>query len=95
VFYFIEALMAAGQDMGLDAEQARTLAIETFYGASTLARASTEAPSVLRERVTSKGGTTYAALSSMNDQGLQQGFIQAVKAAQVRAHELGEEFGAD
>lgn len=95
VFYFIEALMAAGQDMGLDAEQARTLAIETFYGASTLARASTEAPSVLRERVTSKGGTTYAALSSMNDQGLQQGFIQAVKAAQVRAYELGEEFGTD
>ena len=95
VFYFIEALMAAAQDMGLDAEQSRTLAIETFYGASTLARTSTEAPGVLRERVTSKGGTTFAALSSMNAQGLQQGFIQAVKAARVRAQELGEEFGAN
>jgi pyrroline-5-carboxylate reductase len=95
VFYFIEALMAAGQDMGLDAEQARTLAIETFYGASTLARTSSETPGVLRERVTSKGGTTYAALSSMDAQGLKAGFIQAVQAAQARAKELGKEFGAD
>jgi pyrroline-5-carboxylate reductase len=95
VFYFIEALMSAGQTMGLSAEQSRTLAIETFYGASTLARTSPEAPGVLRERVTSKGGTTYAALTSMNTQNLQQGFIQAVQAAQVRAKELGEEFGAD
>ena len=95
VFYFIEALMVAGLDMGLDEEQSRTLAIETFYGASSLARSSSETPGVLRERVTSKGGTTFAALTSMNSQGLQQGFVAAVKAAQVRAKELGEEFGAD
>ena len=95
VFYFIEALMAAGQQMGLDAEQSRTLAIETFYGASTLARTGSEPPGVLRERVTSKSGTTFAAISEMDRLQLQAGFIDAVKAAQTRAHALGEEFGKD
>ena len=95
VFYFIEALMAAGQQMGLDAEQSRTLAIETFYGASSLARSSSEAPGVLRERVTSKGGTTFAALTEMDRLKLAAGLVEAVKAAQKRAHQLGEEFGRD
>lgn len=93
VFYFIEAMMAAAEQMGLSAEQGKTLAIATFGGAAELARRSPEPPSVLRERVTSKGGTTYAALSSMQAAGVQQAFVQALRAAQQRAHELGDEFG--
>ncbi|MBI2734300.1 MAG: pyrroline-5-carboxylate reductase [Aquabacterium sp.] len=93
VFYFIEAMMHAAQDMGLSAEQGRQLALATFGGATTLAAQSTEAPSVLRERVTSKGGTTYAALTSMEAAGVKAAFVAAMRAAQKRAGELGDEFG--
>ena len=79
--------------MGLSAEQGKTLAIATFAGAAELARRSPEPPSVLRERVTSKGGTTYAALTSMEAAGMKQAFINALRAAQHRAGELGDEFG--
>ncbi|MDQ3059383.1 MAG: pyrroline-5-carboxylate reductase [Pseudomonadota bacterium] len=94
VFYFIEAMMQAGTDMGLSAEQARQLAVKTFVGASALAESSEEAPEVLRARVTSKGGTTYAALTSMENAGIKPQFIQAMQAARQRASELGDEFGA-
>ncbi|MDO9357657.1 MAG: pyrroline-5-carboxylate reductase [Polaromonas sp.] len=93
VFYFIEAMAAAGVQMGLSAEQAHTLAVGTFTGASALAAASDEPPDVLRARVTSKGGTTYAALTSMEQDGVQQHFIKAMQAARRRAAELGDEFG--
>lgn len=93
VFYFIEAMMQAAQDMGLSAEQGRQLALATFGGATSLAEQSTDAPSVLRERVTSKGGTTYAALTSMETAGVKAAFIAAMRAAQKRAGELGDEFG--
>jgi len=93
VFYFVEAMMQAAQDMGLSAEQGRQLALATFGGATTLAAQSTDAPSVLRERVTSKGGTTYAALTSMEAAGVKAAFIAAMRAAQKRASELGDEFG--
>ena len=93
VFYFIEAMMQAAQDMGLDAEQGRQLAIATFGGATALAAQSSETPAVLRERVTSKGGTTYAALTHMEDAGVKAAFIAAMRAAQQRAGELGDAFG--
>jgi pyrroline-5-carboxylate reductase len=93
VFYFIEAMAQAGADMGLPPEQALQLAIGTFAGAAELARSSNEPPQVLRERVTSKGGTTYAALTSMQDAGVAQRFIEAMQAARRRAAELGDEFG--
>lgn len=93
VFYFIEAMMQAAVEMGLSEEQGKTLAIATFQGASALAHASPEPPSVLRERVTSKGGTTYAALTSMQGSGVQAAVVKALKAAQRRAAELGDEFG--
>ncbi len=95
VFYFIEAMLEAGTDMGLDAAQARQLAIATFVGASALAQASDEPPQTLRERVTSKGGTTYAALAAMETSGVKQQFKQAMQAARTRAAELGDEFGAE
>jgi pyrroline-5-carboxylate reductase len=94
VFFFIEAMVEAGVKMGLSAEQATQLAIGTFEGASQLAKTASEPPSVLRERVTSKGGTTYAALTSMQNAHVSVLFQTALKAAELRAHELGDEFGA-
>ena len=93
VFYFLEAMRRAGTEMGLSPETATALAIGTFTGASQLAQASSEPPEVLRERVTSKGGTTYAALTSMAESGVADAFVKAMHAARERARELGDEFG--
>ena len=93
VFYFLEAMVQAGTGMGLTEAQARQLAIGTFTGAAELARASADPLELLRERVTSKGGTTYAALTSMEASGVKAAFVQAMQAAQTRAAELGDEFG--
>lgn len=93
VFYFIEAMSRAAERMGLTPEQARQLSIGTFCGAAELARRSPETPAVLRERVTSKGGTTYAALTSMQASAVAEHFEQAMEAARLRAAELGEAFG--
>jgi pyrroline-5-carboxylate reductase len=93
VFYFIEAMVQAGIDMGLPPEQAAQLAQATFSGASELSRSSTESPKVLRERVTSKGGTTYAAITSMEQDNVAMMFMRAMHAARRRAKELGDEFG--
>jgi pyrroline-5-carboxylate reductase len=94
VFFFLEAMTQAGVDMGLTREQAYQLALGTFAGASELARASDEPPEVLRQRVTSKGGTTYAAITSMEQDQIQALFAKALHAARERAKELGDEFGA-
>ncbi|MCE1194202.1 MAG: pyrroline-5-carboxylate reductase [Acidovorax sp.] len=93
VFYFLEAMTRAGTAMGLPEAQAHRLAVGTFVGASELARRSDEPPAVLRERVTSKGGTTYAALQSLEASGVAAAFEAAMRAAEQRAHELGNEFG--
>jgi pyrroline-5-carboxylate reductase len=93
VYYFLEAMLQAGQAMGLSAEQSRTLALGTFTGATALASQSEDAPAVLRERVTSKGGTTYAALTHLESKGVKAAFVEAMQAACRRAGELGDEFG--
>jgi len=95
VFYFIEAMQQAAQEMGLTAEQGTQLAIATFTGAAQLAAQSSDPVSVLRERVTSKGGTTYAALTSMEQSGVKQAIVKALHAAATRGKELGDEFGRD
>lgn len=95
VFYFLEAMTDAGAGMGLTREQAYKLAVQTFRGASALAHASAEPPEILRQRVTSKGGTTHAAITSLEDHQVKPLFVQAMQAAQQRARELGEEFGRD
>ncbi|HTH77796.1 MAG TPA: pyrroline-5-carboxylate reductase [Ramlibacter sp.] len=92
VFFFLEAMREAGVEMGLDADQALKLALETFIGACELARTSNDPPEVLRQRVTSKGGTTYAAITSMEQDRLKPMFIKALHAARTRARELGKEF---
>ncbi len=94
VFYFMEAMMAAGADMGLSPAQARQLTLATFTGASELARASDEPPHILRQRVTSKGGTTHAAISAMDEARLKPLFEHALQAARSRAQAMGQEFGA-
>jgi pyrroline-5-carboxylate reductase len=93
VYYFIEAMIQAAGEMGLSVEQGRQLALATFAGATALARQSTESPAVLRERVTSKGGTTYAALMSMDKDAVKAAFVRALHAARERAQQLGDEFG--
>jgi pyrroline-5-carboxylate reductase len=95
VFYFVEAMQQAAQEMGLSAEQGNELAIVTFVGASQLAAQSPDPVSVLRARVTSKGGTTHAALTSMESSGVKDAIVRAMKAAAERGRELGEEFGKD
>lgn len=93
VFFFIEAMEKAALEMGLSAEQAKQLAIGTFVGASQLAQSAQEPVSVLRERVTSKGGTTHTAITAMQSAQLDALFQEAIKAAQARAKVLGDEFG--
>jgi pyrroline-5-carboxylate reductase len=93
MFYFMEAMTEAGAEMGLERAQAYQLAVATFIGAGELARASTEPPEVLRQRVTSKGGTTYAAITSMDESGIKAHFAKALHAARERAREMGDEFG--
>ncbi len=94
VFLFLEAMTQAGVDMGLTAAQSYQLAVATFQGASELAARSDEPAAVLRERVTSKGGTTYAAITHMQQTQLPEHFIAALRKAQTRAQELAAEFGA-
>ena len=83
----------AGVNMGLTPEQAHQLAVGTFVGASELARSASESPTVLRERVTSKGGTTYAAITAMEASRVNTLFQDALEAARARAQELGNTFG--
>jgi pyrroline-5-carboxylate reductase len=90
VFYFVEAMMQAAADMGLDAAQGRRLALATFRGATALAEASDESPETLRARVTSKGGTTHAAITTLDTLGVKAAFVKALRAAQERARELGQ-----
>ena len=93
MFYFMEAMTDAGVDMGLTRAQACQLTVATFIGAGELARSAGEPPEILRQRVTSKGGTTYAAIASMENDNVKTRFVRAMHAAYRRAKELGDEFG--
>jgi pyrroline-5-carboxylate reductase len=93
VFRFIEGLIAGGQALGLDSQQARALALATVSGAATLAARSDEPVEVLRDRVTSKGGTTAAALDVMQSRQFHETVIVAMKAAYERSGQLSAEFG--
>lgn len=95
VFAFIEALQQGACELGISEEDARRLAVATFVGASRLASASEEPISVLRERVTSPGGTTHAALMRMQESGVNAAIVAAVHTAAQRSKELGDEFGRD
>ena len=95
VFLFIEALQQAAAELGFTPEQGRQLAIETVQGAAALAAQSDEPAATLRERVTSKGGTTAAALQVMAERGVKEGIVAGCHAAAARGAELGKILGAD
>lgn len=93
VFYFAEAMVHAAVAMGLTAEQGRELALATFGGATALAQGSDEPLETLRARVTSKGGTTHAAIAALDAAGVDAAFGRALEAARIRARELGDAYG--
>jgi pyrroline-5-carboxylate reductase len=95
VFYAIEALEEAARDLGLPDGAARSLALWTFVGATKLAIERGEEPAALRAQVTSKGGTTEAAIRVLEAAGIKQKFVDAVRAARDRSVELGEALGKD
>jgi pyrroline-5-carboxylate reductase len=92
VFYFIEALQQAAKELGFDDNQAKKLALATFSGAVKLAEQG-ENVQTLRQRVTSKGGTTERALASMEADKVKEAIVRAIRAAAERSRELGDEFG--
>lgn len=94
VFFFMEQLERAGRALGLSAAQARELTLATFRGAAELAIRSDDTLSTLRERVTSKGGTTAAALAVLREGPVADGIGRGVAAACRRSAELGDEFGS-
>ena len=93
VFAFLEAMQSAGEKLGLDATTARQLAYATLEGATQLAQNSDEHAGVLRERVTSKGGTTAAALEVMKQHGWHDILEKAIDAASQRGKAMGDELG--
>jgi len=92
VFSMIENLIESACLLGLSYDQARLLATQTIIGAGELALQSSESPTILREKVTSKGGTTFAALEVLREHHWGQALQEAIKAAAKRAQELGDEF---
>jgi pyrroline-5-carboxylate reductase len=94
-FLLIEMLQAAAIELGLDPVTARTLSLETAQGAGRMAAASGIEPAQLREQVTSKGGTTAAAMEVLEASGLRAIFAQAVAAAARRSSELAQQYGSD
>jgi pyrroline-5-carboxylate reductase len=90
IFHFIECLAAAGEKAGLPNETAAKLAMQTAYGAASLAAASDDTPTRLREQVTSPNGTTAAALDVLMGDGRMERLVEeAVEAARKRSEELG------
>ena len=90
LFYVAEAMIEAGVFLGMPRATATELVVQTFYGAATMLRETGEHPSVLRENVTSPGGTTVAALRTLDDHKVRAAFISALEAARDRSHELGQ-----
>lgn len=93
VFYFLEAGAAGRRPPGPERRAGAPPGHRAPLGGSALAKDSPEALSTLRERVTSKGGTTYAALTVLQDDGVAASLGRAIEAADRRAAELGDEFG--
>jgi pyrroline-5-carboxylate reductase len=88
LFYVAEAMIEAGVFLGLPRSTATELVVQTFYGAATMLRETGEHPSVLRENVTSPGGTTVAALRTLDDHKVRAAFISALEAARDRSADL-------
>ena len=92
-FLVMEAMEEAGKRLGLEGETARLLTLQTAFGASKLALESQETLKTLRQRVTSRGGTTEKALAVLENGDIRNLFAEALQAAAVRSKELANEFG--
>jgi pyrroline-5-carboxylate reductase len=95
VFWFIEQLAASGEKLGLARDVSLKLALHTMLGSAKLAAASDKSPAELRKQVTSKGGTTEAALRVFDEEKLAERFMKALEAASRRGAELGDELDRD
>lgn len=93
-FLIMEALQAAGEQLGLPTETARLLTLQTAFGAAKMALESAEDASSLRQRVTSPGGTTERALHVMEEGQLRDLMVRALAAASARSHELADQLGS-
>lgn len=91
IFYFMQAMMDAALKMGFDEKEARLLVGQTFSGAVELFNSSTLTPEDWMSKVASKGGTTRAALDSMDDNNVNALIQEAAYAAFRRAEELGKQ----
>ena len=92
-FLLMELMENAGREMGLPADSARRLVLQTALGAARMALESEEPPGVLRERVTSPNGTTARALDILREGGIEALVTRAVRGARDRAAELGDSLG--
>ena len=90
IYAEMEAMQNAAQELGLSAEDARLLVLQTAFGAAKLALESSDDAGTLRQRVTSKGGTTEAALNKLIGGGLPALFEEAMVAATIRSKELSK-----
>lgn len=88
VFYLLENMLEAAEQMGLEKSVSRELALATVIGAAKLMQESGEEADALRAKVTSKGGTTHAAITTMIDRGVGESIVAALLAAQTRSKEL-------
>ncbi len=89
-YYFVEALIEAGVQMGLSAQHASLMAKHTCFGAARMMLESGETPAELRRKVTSPGGTTQAALDDLRESRVFEKIIQGAMAARRRSEELGQ-----
>lgn len=92
-FYVMEAMMAAGRELGLDEKTARALTLQTALGAAQMAITADVGPDELRRRVTSPGGTTERAVARFDDAGLRDIFSRALAACAARGAELAADLG--
>jgi pyrroline-5-carboxylate reductase len=91
VFYLVEAMTKAAVSLGFDADSARKIVEQTVIGSASLLQASDDDADVLRSRVTSKNGTTYAATTTLDALGVMDAFTSALTAARDRGAELADE----
>ncbi|MBD2845102.1 pyrroline-5-carboxylate reductase [Paenibacillus sp. IB182496] len=89
-YYLMEQMIAAGQQLGLDADAARALTVQTLRGAAEMVLATGEQPAELRRKVMSPGGTTEAAIRTLDAHGFPEGVQRAMARAAERAGELGD-----
>ncbi len=93
IFYVVEAMIEAGVLLGMPRATSTELVVQTLYGAATMLRETGEHPTVLRERVSSPGGTTIAALRQLDDNKVRAAFMTAMEAAAARSKELADGLG--